>query len=329
MVIAVTGAGGHIGVNLVHALLADPERAGHRIRVLVHTPSPALEGLDVERMDGDVLDPESLARFTAGADVVYHLAAHITLDRVDPRAEQVNVQGTRNVVSACKAAGVRRLVHFSSIHALSPYPLSEVVDETRKWADEPDTMPYDLSKASGERAVLAGVEAGLDAVIVNPTGVLGPRQYRPTRQTQLLLDLHRRKMPALVDGGFNWVDVRDVVAGALAAERRGRTGERYLLSGEWRSLRELAQAVQDVTGTRAPRITVPHGVARLGVPFAGAYAWLRGKPPVFTKMSLKSVRHHRHISSAKAERELGYQARPFHETIRDTFAWYREAGLMA
>src|SRR5207237_8277691 len=168
-----------------------------------------------------------------------------------------------------------RLCHFSSIHALSPEPRNGTVDEARPLAEK-SWLPDDRSKAGGEREIKKGVERGLDAVTVNPTAVLGPHDYRPSPLGSVLLDLYRRKLPGLVDGGFDWVDVRDVVAGALAAAEKGRTGERYLLGGARRTVLELAREVEKVTGARPPRFVSPMWLARASAAFGTGLARLCG-----------------------------------------------------
>ncbi len=323
--IVVTGASGHIGGNLVRALAG----AGRAARALVHEEGRALDGVAVEQVRGDVLDPASLDRAFAGAEVVYHLAARISLTGdPDGRVAAVNVEGTRNVVEACLRAKVKRLVHFSSIHALAPNG-DRPVDETRPLYDEPAALAYERSKARGERFVLDGVARGLDAVIVNPTGVIGPLDWKPSELGEVLLDLYHRRMPALVDGGFNWVDARDVVAGAIAAERKGRSGERYLLSGHWTTVRELAEVAAGVTRVRAPRLTAPMWLARASAPFSVGWSRISGTRPKFTAESLKALRHWRHVRHDKATRELGYEPRPLRDTVADTYDWFRQQGMLA
>ena len=326
MTVLVTGAGGHIGGNLVRALLA----GGRRVRALVRNDTRPLEGLDVERVTGDVLRPETLAPALEGVDVVYHLAGIITIEGdPDGRVWQTNVEGVKNVAASCLAAKVRRLVHFSSIHAFRQPPLLERLDETRPLVEGETEMAYDRTKAAGHREVLAAVQRGLDAVIVHPTAVLGPIDFKPSAMGQVLLDLYHRRLPALVDGGFDWVDVRDVVAGALAAEKQGRTGQNYLLSGAWRSVKELADLAEEVTGVRSPRFTSPMWLARVGAPFLGGWARVTGRRPLYTADSLRALRSNRRISSDKARGELGYSSRPLRDTIADAFEWFRGAGMLA
>jgi dihydroflavonol-4-reductase len=321
----ITGASGHIGANLVRALVA----RGIRPRVLVHHDRRALEGLDVEIIADDVLDPASLAAAFGATDVVYHLAARISIvEHDEPQTRAVNVDGTRNVVEACLHAKVRRLVHFSSIHALSTQPVDAPVDETRPLTEHEPVPHYDRSKADGEREVLAGVARGLDAVILNPTAVIGPHDYGPSYMGEVLLDLFHRRLPGLVVGGFDWVDARDVVAGALAAAERGRCGERYLLSGHRATMHELAQLVEELTGRRAPRMVAPMWLARTSVPFAAAFARLARKGPRLTSASLHALRNHKHVVSARAASELGHAPRPLRESVADTLAWFRSAGQL-
>jgi dihydroflavonol-4-reductase len=323
--VVVTGASGHIGGNLVRALVA----RGTRPRVLVHEDSRALAGLDVEVIAGDVLDAPSLAHAFEDVDVVYHLAARISLvERDEPLTRAVNVDGTRNVVEACLAASVRRLVHFSSIHALSTHPVDAPVDELRPLVEREPVPHYDRSKADGEREVLAGVARGLDAVIVNPTGVIGPHDHRPSHMGEVFVDLYHRRLSGLVVGGFDWVDVRDVVAGALVAADRGRCGERYLLAGHRATMRELAGLVEELTGRRAPRMVAPMWLARAAVPFATAIARLTRGRPRLTSASLHALRNHRAVVHAKATSELAYTPRPLRESVADTLAWFDTAGLL-
>ena len=273
MTVVVTGAAGHVGGNLVRELLA----RGRSVRALVHRDTRALEGLQVELVVADVRNPESLQRAFAGTDVVYHTAAQVSLssDRW-PLLEAVNVVGTRNVVSACLECGVGRLVHFSSIHALQQEPLDLPVDEHRPSVDPSHSTSYDRSKAESEKEVRHGIERGLNAVLLNPTAIIGPWDLRPSHFGRVLLAMGEGRMPALVAGGFNWVDVRDVIAAAMRAESMAPVGAKYLLPGHWVSLLEVATRTAEITGVAAPRFMCPTSIARLAVPFASAWGWATG-----------------------------------------------------
>jgi dihydroflavonol-4-reductase len=325
MTVAVTGASGHVGGNLVRALLAQ----GRRVRVLARRDRRAFDGLDVEIVEGDLFDETSLARLVDGARTVFHLAARISI--VGPEGglvERTNVLGARNVADACLAAGVGRLVHASSIHAFSTHPNGEVVDETRALALDRRHQHYDRSKARGTLEILAAVERGLDAVIVHPSGIVGPNDFKISRMGAVILDMVHRRLPALIDGGYNWVDVRDVVDGMLAAERRGRRGERYLLTGRWAHVVELAALVTRFTSRPTPRFRTPLWLA---LPASyGSLCWgrLTRTTPKFTPGAVRAVSMHRYVSHMKATDELGYRPRPLEATIRDTLAWFAEAGLV-
>lgn len=324
--VVVTGAAGHVGANLVRSLLS----SGRRVRVLVYQDRRALEGLDVEFVNGDVRDLESLRRAFEKAEVVYHAAAHISLLANQwPIMESINVIGTRNVVDACLDCGVNRLIHFSSIHALNQEPFDVPVDESRSFVSSQRSSPYNRSKAEAEKEVLKGIKRGLDSIILNPTGVIGPFDFKPSHCGEALLTMSRGKLPVLVKGGFDWVDVRDVVKGALTAEQQAPTGFKYILSGNWVSVCDVAATVEQVTGVQAPQFVSPSWLARMGAPFVTTFAQWKGKRPLYTRFSLKSLHDNRQISHAKATRELNYHPRPFRETIVDTLRWFARNGYLS
>lgn len=324
MTVVVTGAAGHLGGNLVRALLAK----GHRVRAvdLARDWRP-LAGLDVEAVEGDIRDGAFLERAFAGAETVYHTAALISLRTDDfPLVEAVNVGGVRNVVAACRAQGVRRLIHFSSIHAHRQEPLGFPVDEWSPLASTEKGPSYDRSKAAGQLVVQAAVEEGLDAVILNPTGIVGPYDYRPSFFGRVLLALAQGTMPALVASGFDWVDARDVAEAAIRAEELAPRGARYILSGHWVSMRDLARLTEEITGTRPPRFVSPLGLAQLAA--AARCALVKGEESVFTPVSLRALRSNRRISHELATRELGYRARPLRETLGDLYQWFAQVGML-
>jgi len=323
MTVLVTGGTGHLGASLVRALIDQ----GRKVRVLVHRHDRSLEGLEVERIPGDTRDPATLAPAFADVEIVYHLAGCISImGDCGGQVSEVNVTGTRNVVSACLAHNVRRLVHFSSIHAFDltrmDRPVTEETGSTRS------RCAYDRSKVRGQNEVYASIAAGLDAVIVNPTGVIGPLDFQPSRMGRCLLTLARGKMPMLVPGGFDWVDSRDVALGALAAEQKGRKGERYLLGGEYHTLVEIAHLLGQITGQPRARGVCPIWLARLGAPFMELWGRLTGREPLYTRESLLALRANPRISHDKAAQELGYAPRPFAQTLADTLAWYQQAGQL-
>ncbi len=324
MITAVTGASGHLGANLVRALIAE----GRKVRALVHRDTRALDGLDVEIVRGDLWDAGSLDRLTGGARTVFHMAGRISIAGAEGGlVERTNVEGTANVVEACLRNGVGRLVHCSSIHAFSAEP-DRTLDETHALALDPHDMPYDRSKALGQRAVLEGADRGLDAVIINPTAVIGPNDFAPSRMGNIVAGIARGRFPMLVEGGYDWVDARDVAAGAVAAEKGGRTGECYLLTGYWTSFRDVSALIGRITGRRTPKAMAPFWLALPASYASLVLGRLSGKPPLFTPMAIHTLTSHHSISRAKAERELGYSPRPFEQTLRDTLEWFHRAGML-
>jgi dihydroflavonol-4-reductase len=302
---------------------------GRKVRALHHVNRRAIEDLDVQIVPGDVCHPDSLRQAFKGADVVYHLAARISLNMNDyPVLEPINVTGVRNVVQACLDCGVRRLVHFSSVHAFVQESIGKPIDESCPLVEPRNCPPYDRSKAAGEKEVRSGIERGLDAIIISPTAVIGPYDYEPSFLGEALLNLARGKMPALVGGGFDWVDVRDIVQGALAAEKKAPAGAKYLLSGHFASVCDLAVMVEEIMGTPAPKLVMPRWLAYVGAPFLAVFARMTGKRPLYTSASLRALRTGQDVSHEKAARELGYNPRPLLETIVDTFEWFRQNGYL-
>ena len=320
--IVVTGASGLVGGNLVRALLSQ----GRSVRALVHHDRRALDGLDVETASADLNDPASLEQAFRGAQVVYHLASTISI-RMDnwEELERVNVNGTRNVVEACLHCDVRRLVYFSSIHAYQQEPFDQPLDEGRPLLTDSRIPPYERSKAAAELIARQAPERGLDTVIIIPTAILGPYDFRPSYLGQALQMLVNRHIPALVPGGYDWVDVRDVVAGAMQAERLAPSGGRYILSGHWHTLQDVARLAAEISGRPAPRFTVPTWLAELAQPAMAKLAQLNGSQPLYTRAMLKALRSNRQVSHAHATDELGYEPRPFELTLKDTLDWFVEA----
>lgn len=322
MKVAITGATGHIGTNLVRALRA----RGHRLRVLVHSSHDALDVPDVERLHGDVRDTGVVNRLCDGVEVVFHLAALISIegDR-GGRVSSINVDGPRNVARAARRAGVRRMVHVSSVHAFRHVD-GAVVDETSpRVAQDERFFAYDRSKAAGEIEVRREVERGLDAVVAHPSGVVGPYDHAPSRMGRVIRLLARGLLPAVIPGAYDFVDVRDVVVGLLGALERGRTGESYLLTGHGISIRELAERVASITGQRRPWFTVPERLAQLVAPVGARVARVIGAEPLFTRESLAVITSNVRFDHGRATRELGYNVRPFEDTLVDTIRWHEAA----
>jgi dihydroflavonol-4-reductase len=319
MKIAVTGANGHVGANLCRTLLAE----GHQVKALIHHQKNSIEHLDVEIVPGSLHNKDSLRKLFNECEVVFHLAAIISIDGEKEKLIETNVQGTLNLLDVMRENGVRRLIHFSSIHALSHFPLNEPMNETRPLV-ESSPMWYEITKSRGEKMVREAIAQGLDAVIINPTAIVGPNDYKPSLVGQVLIRLYNGTLPALVPGGYNWVDVRDIVQGAVSAMENGRKGESYILSGHYMSVIELALLLEKVTGKRITHFQVPTILAKVGVPFIKAYAKITHQDPLYTFESLKTlVEVNQNIIHDKASRDLGYNPRSLEHTIRDTIDWFK------
>jgi dihydroflavonol-4-reductase len=325
MNIAVTGASGHIGVNLCRLLVNEE----HTVRALIHKNSAGLDGILLEAVQGDLMDPASLSELVQDADVVFHLAGVISIQSKGTKdIFEKNVEGTQNIIEASKNASVKRFIHFSSIHALTHDPHDKVLDETRPLALN-DRMAYSRSKAHAEKEVLKAVTQGLDAFILNPTAVIGPEDHEPSLMGRALILMSMGKLPILVPGGYDWVDVRDVAQTAAVAMVKARKGERYLLSGHWQEVRAIATLVSHISKCTRKRINCPHSIAQLGLPFVRFYCRLKETDPLYTKDSLYTLRTgHHDISHEKASRELNYSPRPFEQTLRDTLDWFKDRGYL-
>jgi dihydroflavonol-4-reductase len=325
MTTVVTGAGGHVGACLVRELLA----RGRAVRCLDLDPGIALEGLDVEIRTGDVRDADFIAAGIEEGDTVFHLASVIsTSGDKGGLVPSVNIEGARNVATQARNKGAKRLVHFSSIHAYDIDTHGAPVTEQTRPATANSDSAYNRSKWQGQEAVLEVIASGLDGVVVNPCGVIGPFDYKPSRMGKFFRTYARGKTPKPGPGGFNWVDVRDVVAGALAAEEKGRTGEAYILAGHYATNLHLAELAAKKAGTTAPSAAIPWWLLN-GLHAIGPILSALGQRPPVTKEALDALRANPDFSHAKATEELGYQPRSVQETIDGIFAWYADEDVLA
>lgn len=324
MLALVTGGGGRLGNVLVRRLL----ETGHRVRVLEPAgPPESLRGLDIDFVTGSVLSGSDVSTAVEGADIVYHLAAKIDLrPKKDPMMFPINVDGTRAVVDACRSRGLR-LVHTSSHHAVAREPLEEPLTEERPLALD-EKCDYHRSKAIGETIVLDGCARGLDATIVNPGSMIGPYDYEPSMIGAALIDMYYGRVPVLLDLLSDYVDVRDVADGMIAAAKKGRVGERYFLTGDVVPIMEMVSLYGELTGAKVPTRALPLWVGWALLPFALAGGAITKKEPFITADMLRASVSNAVVSHDKARRELGYRIRPLRESLTDAVAWYRERGWL-
>jgi dihydroflavonol-4-reductase len=319
MIVAVTGASGHIGINLLPKLIEE----GYEVRVLVHKNDKAFEGFDVSLIKGDLLNKESLVEFINGAKIVIHLAGIITLEKRSEEVLKVNIDGTKNLLEASKELGVGKFIFFSSIHALNVFPLSGVMDETRE-LNTHSPFDYDKSKVQGERMVLEASQNGLHCVILNPTAVLGPHDYKPSQLGKAIIQYYKGKIPALLNGGYNFVDVRDVADATIQAINQDKNGQRYIVSGNWESIRHLGDTIHKFGGKKPPKLTVPFWLARSGAGILNYFSTGKDDERLFAPASLDTLEHsHRNISHEKATQDMGYRPLDFDKTIEDTVKWFK------
>ena len=311
----VTGASGHLGANVVRALVA----TGEPVRAVDVRRGAGLAGCDAEFVQADILDATALKDAFAEADCVVHLAAKISIaGDPDGSVRRVNVDGVRFVAQAALAAGVRRFVHCSSLHAYDVGAIDGPIRESALRATGARLPAYDRSKAAGEDELRRVIDRGLDAVILNPSGMLGPLDPEPSRMGRVLRAMFRGRMPVTVRGAFDWVDVRDVAAALIAATDRGRTGENYLIGGHRASVADLGRLAAEVSGRRPPRLAAPLGVVQLAAQAAVRVAGpRRAGRLLLTPESLHALETDPVVDCSKAIAELGYRARPLAETVAD------------
>jgi dihydroflavonol-4-reductase len=323
----VTGATGFVGAAVARALLAE----GWEVRALARKGSDRrnLQRIAVEVVEGNLNDAGSLAPALQGCAALFHVAADYRLGAFDPQElYRTNVDGTRNILSAAREAGVRRVVYTSSVATIG-IPK----DGTPGSEDTPSTLAdmighYKRSKFLAEEAAREAVRAGSEVVIVNPSTPIGPGDVKPTPTGQLVFDAAAGRMPAYVDTGLNIVHVDDVAAGHLLAFHRGRVGERYILGGQDMSLREILIDIAALVGRKPPTIRLPSAVVMPIAYVAEAVARVTGRPTRVTVEGVRMARKLMFFSSAKAARELGYQWRPPQQAFAAAIAWFREQGLL-
>jgi dihydroflavonol-4-reductase len=323
--VLVTGASGFVGSALTRALLA----AGYRVRVLLRPSSKRdnLAGLDVEIVEGDICSAASLPRAMKDVRFLFHAAADYRLWARDPDTIiRNNVEGTRHIMNAAIAAEVERIVYTSSVATLAPTPDGTPADEHRALSEDQAIGAYKRSKVMAERLVEAMAhEQGLPVVIVNPSTPVGPRDIKPTPTGRVIVEAARGRIPAYVDTGLNLVHVDDVAQGHLHALDRGKVGERYILGGTDVSLADLLAAVARLVNRSPPRLRLPRRLMFPVAYAAQALARVTHREPLITADGLRMARYRMFFSSAKAERELGYRARPYLEGLRDALDWFRAA----
>jgi dihydroflavonol-4-reductase len=326
----VTGGSGFIGANLIHELSA----RGHRVQALLRPNSDrrGLAGANYEVVEGDVLDKPSLERGLKDCDWCFHVAAsyHLWLRDYAPMYA-ANVEGTRNVLSAAASAGCSRIVYTSTVGCIGlPVEKNGVVtptDETAFCSEAQMSNHYKRSKWQAEQVALELAKKN-PIVIVNPSAPIGPRDVKPTPTGQIIVDFLKRKLPAFLDTGLNWVHVRDVAIGHILAAERGRIGERYILGnaeGNW-TLQQALKILEELTGIPAPKMRVPYAVAYTAALVDESISKITGRPPKAPIAGVRMAKYKMFFNPAKAIRELGLPQTPPQQALADAVDWFRKNG---
>jgi dihydroflavonol-4-reductase len=316
----VTGATGHIGNVLVRKLIERGERV--RALVLPNECRASIEGLEIETIEGDVLDTGSLFKSMDRVKGVFHLAGVISImPGGNEIVRRVNVQGTKNILKVAEEVHVGKFIYTSSIHAIKRV-VDGVIDERLPYDPDNPYGAYDRAKAEATLDVQRAAQAGLEAVIVCPTGVIGPYDFRGSLMGDVIREAAESRPTLYVDGAYDFVDVRDVADGLIAAAEKGRKGESYILSGQKISVRYLLETVREISGRHFFQMKIPFDVAKFVSLFTPMYYSHAKVTPRFTPYSLEVLRSNANISHAKATRELGYGPRPLYDSIYDAVKWF-------
>jgi len=329
----VTGAAGHLGNTVVRELAA----RGSPVRALVLPTdrAEALMDLPVTLYQGDVTVPETLKAFfdvpEPGNTIVIHCAGIVSItSAVSPVLYRVNVEGTRNVCDICASKGIGRLVYVSSVHAIPEAANGQTITETKDFSPGRVVGAYAKTKAEATGYVLLAVrEKGLRAVVVHPSGIIGPGDYGTAHMTQMITDYMNRNLTAIIRGGYDFVDVRDVAEGILSAAASGRDGECYILSNRYYAIHEITDELHEITGNRRIRTVMPVWFVRWTAPLSEIYYRIRRRPPLYTRYSIYTLFSNSRFSHEKADRELSYRTRSLRESLSDTVEWMEAHGRIA
>ena len=314
----VTGATGHIGNVLVRKLLERGENV--RALILPGESRESISGLKVEAFEGDILNMDSVFESMRGIKGIFHLAGVISImPGPNPFVRKVNVEGTKNILRAAAEKRIK-LIYTSSIHAIQRVE-EGLIDESVPYDMNNPYGAYDRSKAEATLEVLNAARSGLEAVVACPTGVIGPYDYRGSMMGAVIHGAAVAKPTLYVDGAYDFVDVRDVADGLIAAAENGKRGESYILSGQKITVRYLLETVREITGKHFFQMKIPFDLAKFAAIFTPVYYRFANETPRFTPYSLEVLQSNSNISHAKATRELGYKPRPIFDSIRDAVKW--------
>lgn len=320
----ITGGSGHVGANLVRELSA----RDYKVRCIdFDGDHRAFDGYTVELIKGSVTDKESLDKAFAGVDVVFHTAAIISLERKNRNLiRSVNVDGTKNVCEVALKHNVKKLIHFSSVDAFIREPLDDPLLEDRPLVVDPNTVPYDLSKADAQRIVLDFCNKGLDASIIHPSGIFGPNDFKPSLFGQEFIKIANGKRPYSINVGYDYVDVRDLCTTAVNCVEQGRSKQNYIVGGNYMDFVYMADIISDELGKKLLRGTLPFFTIYLSLPFYFLQSIMSNSPRAITLDSIHTIKvQNKNIPSKLSKDELGHYPRPVVETISDTIKFFKDS----
>ena len=320
----ITGGSGHVGANLVRELTA----RDYKVRCIdFDGDHRAFDGYTVELIKGSVTDKESLDKAFAGVDVVFHTAAIISLERKNKNLiRSVNVDGTKNVCEVALKHNVKKLIHFSSVDAFIREPLDDPLLEDRPLVVDPNTVPYDLSKADAQRIVLDFCNKGLDASIIHPSGIFGPNDFKPSLFGQEFIKIANGKRPYSINVGYDYVDVRDLCTTAVNCVEQGRSKQNYIVGGNYMDFVYMADIISDELGKKLLRGTLPFFTIYLSLPFYFLQSIMSNSPRAITLDSIHTIKvQNKNIPSKLSKDELGHYPRPVVETISDTIRFFKDS----
>lgn len=324
MIYLITGAAGHLGSVIVKDLIKKKKQ----VRALV-LPNEKHAPKDVELYYGDICDKESIRECFENLNgkkmIVIHCAGIVSItSKFNQKVYDVNVNGTKNIVDLCKEYNVLKLIYVSSVHALPELKNNKVITEITKFNAEEVIGLYAKTKSEASAYVMEAVKQGLNACIVHPSGIIGPYDYGNGHLTTLIIDYYKGRLPAGVNGGYDFVDVRDVANGIILICDKGICGECYILSNKYFKVEEILTLLHDISGKKKVSIYLPIWFIKIIAPLTEFYYKMLNQTPLFTPYSIYTLSSNANFSHKKATKELGYKTRDMKDTITDTITWLKE-----
>lgn len=324
--ILVTGATGHLGIVLIKKLI---EKYQEKIKVLT-LPDDDLEVLkdfDLEIITGDICDQSTLKTAFQDIDTVYHLAGKISIKDYDPTLKRINYIGTKNIIKFCFDYNIKRLIYISTVHVFDPDSTNTVTEKT-SIIPEKLRGEYSRTKALATLEVKKAAQKGLNAVIIYPSGIIGPYDYRLSAVSRMIIDHFSGKLFCSVQGSYDFVDVRDLAEGIVKVATKGKKGEGYILSGIDISIDDIFKIIDNIKKPLFKTLKLPLWMAKIGVPFSYSYNKMIGCENILTRYALYTLNSDITFSNLKAKKELNFKTRPIEKTIEDTVIWLKDQGIL-